>query len=103
MMTRTAMIVGTVAMFFVAIGVPGLSLTPASAAEMMKTDKAMMKATGDDLMALKNELAMVQAELQKLSARVGGMSRMVDSTTSNYCQSIPHSLRAAGFAPGICR
>ncbi len=98
-MTRILMISGLVAIL---VAFPALSATPLSAAEMIEADRAMMKATGDDLMALKNELAILQAELQKLNARVGAMSRMVDSTTSNYCQSIPQSLKAARFAPGLC-
>lgn len=44
-----------------------------------------MKATGDGFMALKNELAILQAELQRLTARVGAMSRMVDKAVSDAC------------------
>jgi len=102
-MTRNIMIFGFLAMFFVAIGIPGLSVTPASAEEMMKTHKAMMKSTGDELMNLRQELAIIQAELQKLSARVGGMMHTAERATSNYCKSIPKSLKRSQFAPGICQ
>jgi hypothetical protein len=54
-------------------------------------------------MALKTELAAIQAELQKLSKRAGGMMAMVDKASKNYCASVPESLRAAGFAPGLCK
>jgi hypothetical protein len=98
-MTRTVMMAGVV----VALISFGLGITPAGAAEMMQADKAMMKATGDDLMALKKELAAIQAELQKISKRAGGMMAMVDKASKNYCASVPESLRAAGFAPGLCK
>lgn len=101
-MRRTITIVGLLAMFLVAVGAPGLSVSPVRAAEMMQTDKAMHQATGEELMKLKEELELVQAELQKLTARIGSMSRMAEKATSNYCKSIPSSLRAAGFAPGLC-
>lgn len=102
-MTRTVIIVGLATMLFVAVGGPGLSISPASAAEMMEADKMMMKATGEDLMVLKNEIAIIRAELSKLTARIGTMNRMVERASSNYCQSVPQSLKAAGFAPGLCR
>jgi len=102
-MTRTVMIIGLVAMFLVAIGTPSLSVTSASAAEMMQADKSMHKATGDELMNLRQELAIIQAELQKLSARVGGMMHTAERATSNYCKSIPKSLGRSQFAPGICQ
>ncbi len=102
MMTRTVMIIGLVAMFLVATGTPGLSVTSASAG-MMKTDEAMHKSTGEELMNLKQELAIIQAELQKLSARVGGMMHTAERATSNYCKSIPKSLGRSQFAPGICQ
>ena len=101
-MRRTLVIVGLLATLLVTLGGPALSITPASAAEMMESDKAMMKATGEDLKALKSELAAIQAELQKLSNRLGGMSKMVDKTVGDYCKSVPESLRKAGFAPGLC-
>ena len=101
-MTRTVMTVGLLTVFLFGIGTVGLSVPPASAAEMMQTDKAMHQATGEELMNLKQELAIIQAELQKLSARVEGMRGMTERATNNYCKSIPQSLRRAGFAPGLC-
>ena len=98
-MIRTVMIVGLIA----SLTGFGIAISPAGAAEMMQADKAMMKATGDDLMALKTELAAIQAELQKISKRAGGMMAMVDKASKNYCASVPESLRAAGFAPGLCK
>jgi hypothetical protein len=98
-MIRTVMIVGLIASL---IGF-GIAISPAGAAEMMQADKAMMKATGDDLMALKKELAAIQVELQKISKRAGAMTTMVDKAAKNYCASVPESLRAAGFAPGLCK
>ena len=102
-MTRTAMIVGLLATLVVTLIGPGFAISPAGAAEMMQADKAMMKATGDDLMSLKKELAAIQAELQKINKRTGGMMAMVDKAAKNYCASVPESLRAAGFAPGLCK
>ncbi len=102
-MTRTGMIVGLIAALFMTIGSPALVVSPADAAEMMEADKAMMKATGEDLMSLKKELAAIQADLEKLTKRAGAMSKMMNKATSNYCKSVPESLRAAGFAPGLCK
>ncbi|HZY31273.1 MAG TPA: hypothetical protein VFF86_06475 [Candidatus Methylomirabilis sp.] len=102
-MTRTVMIVGLIATLFVTLIGLGPAVSPAGAAEMMQADKAMMKATGDDLMALKKELAAIQAELQKISKRAGAMTAMIDKTAKNYCASVPESLRAAGWAPGLCK
>ncbi len=101
-MTRIVVTIGLLAVLFMTLGGPGLSITPASAAEMMEADKAMMKATGEDLTALKKELSAIQSELQKLSTRLGGMSRMMDKTVSDYCKSVPESLKKAGFAPALC-
>lgn len=102
-MTRTVLIVGLIAALVLIVGGPGLSITPAEAAEMMQADKAMMKATGEDLMTLKKELAAIQAELQKLTTRAGSMMKMMDKAASNYCASVPDSVRAAGWAPGLCK
>ena len=104
-MTRTAMIVGLIAALFLTIGGPALFISPAGAAEkdkMMEADKEMMKATGDDLMSLKKEIAGIQADLEKLTKRAGAMSKMMDKATSDYCKSVPESLRAAGWVPGLC-
>lgn len=92
-----------VATLVLTIGGFGLLITPAGAAEMMQSGKAMMKATEEDLMALKNELAAIQAELQKLTARVGSMSKIMEKAVSDHCKSVPESLRAAGWVPGLCR
>ena len=70
-MTRTVLIVGLIAALVMIVGGPGLSITPAGAAEMMQADKAMMK--------------------------------MMDRAASNYCASVPDSVRAAGWAPGLCK
>ncbi len=102
-MTRTALIVGLIATMVLIIGGPGMSILPAGAAEMMEADKAMMKATGEDLMAVKKELAVIQAELEKLTKRTGSMMKMMDKATGNYCKSVPESVRAAGWAPGLCK
>ncbi len=102
-MTRTALIVGLIAAFALTLGGPGLSVLPAGAADMMEADKAMMKSTGEDLMAVKKELAAIQAELEKLTKRTGSMMKMMDKATSDYCASVPQSLRAAGWVPGLCK
>lgn len=70
---------------------------------MMEADEAMMKATGEDLMTLKKELAAIQAEFQKLTGRVGSMSKMIEKAVGDYCHSVPESLRAAGWVPGLCK
>jgi len=102
-MSRTGMIVGLIATLFMAIGAPSLSITSAVAADMIQADKAMMKATGEDLMSLKKELAAIQADLEKLTKRAGSMSKMMDKATSDYCKSVPDALLATGFAPGLCK
>lgn len=93
------MIFALVSAFVLTIGGP----MPAGAAEMMRTDKAMMKATAQELMVLQQELALIQAEIQKINARIGGMQPAADRATSSYCKSIPQSLKAADFAPGLCQ
>jgi len=102
-MTRTAMIVGLLATLVVTLIGPGFTISPAGAAEMIQADKAMMKATGDDLMALKKELAAIQAELQKITKRAGAMTSMMDKAASDYCKSVPDALLATGFVPGLCK
>ena len=101
-MTRTMVIVGLIAALVLTVGGLGFSVTPANA-EKMDADMAMMKATGIDLMALKAEINSIQAELQRLSARAGAMTKMVDKTTSDYCASVPEGLLVSGFAPGLCK
>ncbi len=102
-MTRTVIIGGLIAALVLTLGGPGLSITPAGAADMMEADKAMMKATGDDLMTLKKELAAIQAELQKITKRATSMSAMLDKAATDYCKSVPDALLATGFAPGLCK
>ena len=102
-MTRTVMIAGLMALLFLILAGPGLAITPAGAAEMMQADKSMMKATGEDLMTLKKELAAIQAELQKLTTRAGSMTKMLDKTAGDYCASVPEALLVSGFAPGLCK
>ncbi len=102
-MTRMMMIVGFIAALVLTIGGPGFTISPAGAAEMMQADMAMMKATGTDLMSLKQEIAGIRAELERLSMRAGSMAKMVDSAASNYCASVPDALLVSGFAPGLCK
>ena len=102
-MTRTLMIVGLIAAFVLTLGGPRLAISPAGAAQMMEADMAMMKATGSDLMSLKQEINAIRAELERLTSRAGAMARMVDSAASNYCSSVPEALLVSGFAPGLCK
>ncbi len=102
-MTRTVMIAGLMALLFLTLAGPGLAITPAGAAEMMQADKSMMKATGDDLMTLKKELATIQAELQKITKMATSMSAMFDKAAVDYCKSVPEALLVSGFAPGLCK
>ncbi len=102
-MTRTAFIVGLIATVVLTLGTPGLSIPTAGAAEMMEADKAMMKSTGEDLMSLKKEITAIQAELEKLTKRAGSMTTMLDKAVVDYCKSVPDSLRAAGWVPGLCK
>ncbi len=102
-MTRTMIIVALIATLVLTLGGPRLSITPAGAAEMMQADKAMMKATGDDLMTLKKELAAIQAEFQNLTKRTGSMTKMLDKAADDYCKSVPEALLVSGFAPGLCK
>ena len=101
-MTRSVTTVGLIAMFLLGAGSLGFSITPASA-EMMEIDMSMMKATAVDLMALKGEIASLQAEIQRLGARAGSMGKMIDKTASDYCKNVPDALLATGFAPGLCK
>ena len=102
-MTRTVMVLGFIAALVLTLSGPRLVTSPAGAAEMMQADMAMMKATGIDLMALKAEINSIQAELQRLSARAGAMTKMVDKAASDYCASVPEALLVSGFAPGLCK
>jgi len=102
-MKRTMIIAGLIAAFTLNVGGSRFAISPAGAAEMMEADKAMMKATGTDLMSLKQEIAGIRAELERLSTRAGSMARMVDSAASNYCASVPDALLVSGFAPGLCK
>ena len=101
-MSRTMIIAGLIAALALTVGGPGFSIAPAHA-EKMETDMAMMKATGNDLMSLKQEIAAIRAELERLTSRAGSMARMVDSATGNYCASVPEALLVSGFAPGLCK
>ena len=101
-MTRTVTTVGLIAMLLLGAGSLGFCITPAGA-EMMEADMSMMKATALDLMALKAEIATLQAEFQRLGARAGSMSKMIDKAASDYCASVPDALLATGFAPGLCK
>ena len=102
-MTRSVLIVGIIATLILTLGSPGLLIRPAGAADMMEADKAMMKATGEDLSSLKKELAVIHAELEKLTKRSGSMMKMVDKAVGDYCKSVPESVRAAGWVPGVCK
>ena len=101
-MTRGLMISGLLATLLLPLGGPCIVLSPAGA-EMMEADMSMMKATAVDLMALKTEIASIQAELQRLTARAGAMTSMIDKASSSYCASVPDALLATGFAPGLCK
>jgi hypothetical protein len=101
-MTRTLVIAGLIAALALTVGGPGLSIASATA-EMMQTDMSMMKATGVDLMALRTEITAIQAELQRLTARAGAMTKMVDRAASDYCASVPDALLATGFVPGLSK
>jgi len=102
-MMRTVMTVGLIATLFMTLAGAGFAIAPAGAAEMIQADKAMMKSTGDDLMALKKELAAIQADLQKITKRTGAMTSMLDKAASDYCKSVPDALLATGFVPGLCK
>jgi uncharacterized protein with von Willebrand factor type A (vWA) domain len=102
-MKHRLMITGLIAAFVLSLGGAGLGISPAGAAEMMEADMGMMKATAMDLMALKQEIWAIQAELQRLAARTGSMTKMMDKATSDYCASVPEALLVSGFAPGLCR
>ena len=102
-MKRTMIIAGLIAALALSVGGSGFAISPAVAAEMMQADMAMMKATGNDLMSLKQEIAAIRAELERLSMRAGAMTKMVDSATNNYCASVPEALLVSGFAPGLCK
>jgi peptidoglycan hydrolase CwlO-like protein len=100
-MTRRLTAVGLLAALILLIGGPGLSV-PEGSAEMMQADKAMMTATGEDLMALKKEIAAIQADLERLTTRAGAMTTTLEKTTSSYCKSVPDPF-LTHVAPGLCK
>lgn len=101
-MTRSFMIVGLIAMFFVVMGGPGLT-TSAQAAEMVEMDMIMIQQTGENLSALQQEINELHAELQRIMVRLEGSKTKMSKAVSTYCKSIPKSLQASQFAPGICQ
>ena len=98
---RNAILVGFIATLFIAILSPSLPVPLTYAAEMVEVDKAMVKSTGDQLMALKKELAAVRADLQKLSTRAGSMSQMMDVAVDDYCKGLSYYVRAQ--TGGLCQ
>jgi len=86
---------------FLAIVSPSLPVPLTYAAEMVEVDKAMVKSTGDQLMALKKELASIRADLQKLSTRAGSMSQMMDVAVDDYCKGLSYYVRAE--TGGLCQ
>ena len=101
-MIRNLMIVGFVAMFFVAMGGPGLTAS-AQAAEMVQMDMIMIQQTGDNLQALQQEINELHAELQRIMVRLEGSKMKMGKAVSAYCKSIPQSLKASQFSPSVCQ
>ena len=92
-MTRTLKIVGLIAALVLTFGGPALSITPAW---------AQATATGDELLALGQEVATLEAQLQKLTSRDGSMTGAIEAPTTPECISLPEALMVDEAARGLC-
>ncbi len=91
-MTRTSMIVGLIATLVMTPLGPAFSITAAG---------AETKANGNDLLVLKQEIATIQAELQKFGAQAE--TKKIDFPTTPDCVSLPEALLVSEAARGLCR
>ena len=100
-MTRTVMIVALIAALVLSFGGPALSVAPAW---------AQAKATEDELVPLKQqvagleqEVASIEAQLQQLSSREASASRAIEVPTIPECINVPEALLVVEAAMGHCR
>ena len=93
-MTRTVMIVALIAALVLSFGGPALSIAPAW---------AQAKATEDELVPLKQQVATIEAQLQQLSSREASASRAIEVPTIPECINVPEALLVVEAAMGHCR
>ena len=98
-MTRNVMIAGLIAALALTFGVPALSTTPAWA-----------RATGDELLPLKQEVvtleqqvATLQAQVQKLTSRDSSTTGAIEAPTTPPCRSVPDALIVIEGVLGRCQ
>jgi len=93
-MTRTVMTVGLIAALVLSLGGAALSVAPAW---------AEMKASGNEVLALKQEAATSRAKVQKLSAGTGAEAKRIDLPVTPDCSSRPEALIVIEAALGLCK
>ncbi len=93
-MTRTVKIVGLIAALVLTFGGPALSITPAWAEE---------KASESEVLALKQEVVAIEAQLQGLTSRDGSTTEDIKVATTPECSSLPEALMVDEAAQGLCR
>ena len=93
-MKRNVMIVGLIAALVLSLGGAALSVAPAW---------AEMKASGSEVLALKQEAATSRAQRQKLSAGTGAEANRIDLPVTPDCSSRPEALLVIEAALGLCK
>ena len=93
-MTRNVMVVGLIAALVLSLGGAALSVAPAW---------AEVKASESEVLALKQEVATIRAEGQKLSAGTGAKAKRIDLPVTPDCASRPEALIVIEAALGLCK
>jgi len=93
-MTRNVMVVGLIAALVLSLGGAALSAAPAW---------AEVKASESEVLALKQEVATIRTELQKLSAGTGAEVKRIDLPVTPDCASRPEALIVIEAALGLCK
>lgn len=92
-MTRTVKIVGLIVALVLTFGGPALSVAPAWAEG---------NAIESEVVALKQEVASIEAQLQKLESRDGSTSRGTEVPATPECIHEPEALMVDEAAQGLC-
>ena len=93
-MTRTVMVVGVIAALVMSLGGAALSVAPAW---------AEVNASENGVLALKQEVATIRAEPQRLSAGTGAEAKRIDLPLTPDCASRPEALLVIEAALGLCK
>ena len=93
-MTRNVMVAGLIAALVLSLGGAGLTVAPAW---------AEVKASGSEVLALKQEAATSRAQRQKLSAGTGAKAKRIDLPVTPDCASRPEALIVIEAALGLCK